>query len=88
MIFNGALVAISFISCLQFSSPTVYFFFSLYLAFFVFRIANFVNESVPVELKPFPLFNLPCSALILLVMTLKVEIPDVSDFSYRPDVYD
>ena len=54
LVFNFTLLAISYISSLQFTGILTSFFFFWYLGYFVFRIGVVFKDSVPSYLQPFP----------------------------------
>jgi hypothetical protein len=73
IVLNVTLLAISYISCIQFTSALVSFFFFWYLGYLFFRIAVLLQEYVPNTLQPFPYFSLTFFSSLVFMLTLIFE---------------
>lgn len=73
IVFNITLLCISFISCLQFRSVLVSFFFFWYLGYLVFRLSVLFKDSMPSVFQPFPYCALSLFSVVMFMLTLLFE---------------
>lgn len=73
IVFNITLLAISYISCIQFKSVLVSFFFFWYFGYLVFRFAVLFKHTIPAFLQPFPYCCLSLFSVVVFLITLVYE---------------